>query len=163
MCVTKYQKFLSRLIGIPWVTFYFKYKYFIYLLSKDGKMFIHLCKHNFLKNWITAWKGSKFGLFSSPYFAVFDLNTIKYGPEKTIFVHWILWTPIITLSSWKHIYNIFNPFLADVPISYSLKTPENIEFFGIFSGSKTWTLVRNGLNSVNIKSSRYQDWWTLKR
>ena len=32
---------------------------------------------------ITAWKVSKYGVFSSPYFPVFGLNAGKYGPEKT--------------------------------------------------------------------------------
>ena len=31
----------------------------------------------------TAWKVSKYGDFSGPYFLVFGLNTGKYGPEKT--------------------------------------------------------------------------------
>ena len=31
----------------------------------------------------TAWKLSKYGAFSGPYFPVFGLNTGKYGPEKT--------------------------------------------------------------------------------
>ena len=30
----------------------------------------------------TAWKASKYGVFSGPYFSVFGLNTGKYGPEK---------------------------------------------------------------------------------
>ena len=28
-------------------------------------------------------KVSKYGVFSGPYFPVFELNTEKYGPEKT--------------------------------------------------------------------------------
>ena len=32
---------------------------------------------------ITAWKVSKYGVFSGPYFPLFGLNTGKYGPEKT--------------------------------------------------------------------------------
>ena len=31
----------------------------------------------------TAWKVSKYGVISSPYFPVFGLNTGKYGPEIT--------------------------------------------------------------------------------
>ena len=31
----------------------------------------------------TAWKVSKYGVFSGPYFAAFWSNTGKYGPEKT--------------------------------------------------------------------------------
>ena len=32
---------------------------------------------------VTAWKVSKYGVFSGLYFPVFRLNTGKYGPEKT--------------------------------------------------------------------------------
>ena len=32
---------------------------------------------------ITAWKMSKYGVFSGPYFPVLGLNTGKYGQEKT--------------------------------------------------------------------------------
>ena len=31
----------------------------------------------------TAWKVSKYGVISDPYFPVFGLNTGKYGPEIT--------------------------------------------------------------------------------
>ena len=31
----------------------------------------------------TAWKLSKYGVFSGPFIPVFGLNTEKYGPEKT--------------------------------------------------------------------------------
>ena len=34
-------------------------------------------------NSCTAWKVSKYGVFSGPYFLVFSPNTWKYGPEKT--------------------------------------------------------------------------------
>ena len=36
-------------------------------------------KHKFS----TAWKVSKYGVISGPYFPVFGLNTGKYGPEIT--------------------------------------------------------------------------------
>ena len=42
--------------------------------------------------------------------------------------------------------NAFNPFLANVPILYPLKTPENQRFSGVFRGYKMGTLARNGLN-----------------
>ena len=32
---------------------------------------------------LTAWKVSKYGVISGPYFPIFGLNTGKYGPEKT--------------------------------------------------------------------------------
>ena len=35
---------------------------------------------------ITAWKMSKYGVFSVPYFRVFGLNTEKRGPEKTPYI-----------------------------------------------------------------------------
>ena len=35
----------------------------------------------------TAWKVSKYGVISSPYFPVFGLNTGKYGPEITRCLH----------------------------------------------------------------------------
>ena len=35
---------------------------------------------------ITAWKVSKYRVFSGTYFPVFELNTGKYGPEKTPFL-----------------------------------------------------------------------------
>ena len=38
-----------------------------------------------------------------------------------------------------------NPFLANVPILYPLKTPENQRFSDIFTGYKMGTLARNEL------------------
>ena len=38
-----------------------------------------------------------------------------------------------------------NPFLANVPILYLLKTPENLWFCGAFRGYKMGIFVRNGL------------------
>ena len=35
----------------------------------------------------TAWKWSKYGVSSGPYFPVFGLNTGKYGPEKTPYLN----------------------------------------------------------------------------
>ena len=35
------------------------------------------------KNFYTAWKVSKYGVISGPYFPVFRLKTEKYGPEIT--------------------------------------------------------------------------------
>ena len=36
--------------------------------------------------------------------------------------------------------------MVNVPILYSLKTPENLKFSGVFRGYKMETLARNGLN-----------------
>ena len=38
-----------------------------------------------------------------------------------------------------------NPFLANAPILYPLKTPENQSFSGVFRGYKMGILTRNGL------------------
>ena len=38
-----------------------------------------------------------------------------------------------------------NPFLANVPILYPLKTPENLWFSSVFRGYKMGKLARNGL------------------
>ena len=54
----------------------------------------------FTKRWysvisFTAWKVSKYGVFSGPRFSVFGLNTEKYGPEKTPYLdsfHSVLFT-----------------------------------------------------------------------
>ena len=35
----------------------------------------------------TAWKVSKYGAFSGPYFPVFGLNTGKYGAEKAPYLN----------------------------------------------------------------------------
>ena len=43
---------------------------------------------------------------------------------------------------------MLNPFLANVPILYPLKTPENQKFSGVFRGYKMGTLARTVLISV---------------
>ena len=40
------------------------------------------CAH-LVQTCCTAWKVSKYGVISGPYFRVFNLNTEKYGPEIT--------------------------------------------------------------------------------
>ena len=51
-------------------------------------------------------------------------------------------------------YNLFiNQFLANVPILYPLKTPENQRFFGVFRGYKMGTLARNGLKESPVFST----------
>ena len=46
---------------------------------KQSYCYTQLC--NYRKE-LTAWKMSKYGVFSSPYFPAFSLDTGKYGPEK---------------------------------------------------------------------------------
>ena len=53
----------------------------------------------------------------------------------------------------KNLYSKFlryvveiNPFLANIPILYSQKTPENQRFSGVFRGYKMGTLTENRLN-----------------
>ena len=48
-----------------------------------------------------------------------------------------------------------NPFLADVPILYPLKTPENLWFSGVFEGYKMGTLPKNTLNHVWFHNSQF--------
>ena len=43
-----------------------------------------------------------------------------------------------------------NPFLANVPILYPLKTPKNLWFCGVFRGYKMGTLARNGLMNTYL-------------
>ena len=35
---------------------------------------------------VTAWKLSKYGVFSGPYFTIFGLNTEKYGPKEYLYL-----------------------------------------------------------------------------
>ena len=54
-----------------------------------------------------------------------------------------------THEKWKMNVSImpnFNPFLANVPILYPLKTPENVWFSCDFRGYKMGTLARNKLH-----------------
>ena len=44
-----------------------------------------------------------------------------------------------------HLFCPFNPFLANGPILYSLKIPENLWFFGVFRGYEMETFDRNEL------------------
>ena len=50
---------------------------------------------------------------------------------------------------------IFSLFLTDVPISYPLRTPENIWFFGVFREYIMAALTKNGLNNTKI----LLEWW----
>ena len=40
---------------------------------------------------------------------------------------------------------MFNPFLANIPISYTLKAPQNLRFSVVFRGHQMGTLARNEL------------------
>ena len=51
----------------------------------------------------------------------------------------------------KHNSSYFNLFLANAPISYPLKTKENLWFYGVFRGFKEGALVRKGLSSLQEK------------
>ena len=46
---------------------------------------------------------------------------------------------------------MFNSFLANVPILYPLKTPENQRFSGVFREYKMRTLARDGLINTHLK------------
>ena len=43
-----------------------------------------------------------------------------------------------------------NPFLADDPILYPLKTPQKLYFSGVFKGYKMGTLLRDGPSTINF-------------
>ena len=45
----------------------------------------------------------------------------------------------------NRLITVVNTFLANAPILYSLKTPKNFWFSGVFRGYKMGTLARNGL------------------
>ena len=54
------------------------------LTCKMYFLLIKRCLHISGLPWsFTAWKMSKYGVFSGPYFPVFSPNAGKYGPEKT--------------------------------------------------------------------------------
>ena len=59
----------------------------------------------------------------------------------------------------KYLSALFNPFLANTPILYSLKTPKNQRFSGIFRGHKMKILARNGLiDDIHMHSSFNIKW-----
>ena len=51
--------------------------------QKSNNNLYHWHKSPCRKTTFTAWKVSKYGVISGPYFPVFGLNTGKYGPELT--------------------------------------------------------------------------------
>ena len=53
----------------------------------------------------TAWKVSKYGVFSGPYFPAFGLNTGKYGPEKTPYLDSFHTVSKTVLSFLEEFYN----------------------------------------------------------
>ena len=48
---------------------------------------------------ITAWKVSKYEVFSGPYLSIFSPNTGKYGPEKTRYLD-----TFYAVHIWWHVY-----------------------------------------------------------
>ena len=89
------------------LTFLWKY-YLLYFAQYWPKMFLKqgfsaflksvtcgICRDDIfpLKNWnskslesVTAWKVSKYGVISGPYFSAFGLNAGKYGPKTTLYL-----------------------------------------------------------------------------
>ena len=49
-----------------------------------------------------------------------------------------------------YIQQMFNPFLANVPFLYPLKTQENQKFSCVFRGYKMGILARNGLHKIDV-------------
>ena len=56
----------------------------------------------------------------------------------------------------KIVIDFHYPYLTNVPISYPLKTPENVWFSGILRGHKMGTLDRNG-TEIFVKKSSIKD------
>ena len=52
-------------------------------MNRLGRHCVRYARVRVLSNPYTAWKVSKYGVISGPYFPVFGLNTGKYGPEIT--------------------------------------------------------------------------------
>ena len=48
-------------------------------------------------------------------------------------------------AKWVQSLYVINTFLANVPISFPLKTPENLWLSGVFRGNEIRTVGRNGL------------------
>ena len=62
--------------------------------------------------------------------------------------------------------HLLNPFLANIPILYPLKTPENRWFSGVFKGYKIGTLATNGLKKpylINPFLLNIRFWFSLKQ
>ena len=53
-----------------------------------------------IRNMCTAWKVSKYGVISGPYFLVFGLKTGKYRPEKTPYLDTFHTMVDIGMASW---------------------------------------------------------------
>ena len=53
--------------------------------------------------------------------------------------------PLNPLAQESRLYLELNPFLANVPTLYPLKTPENHRISGVFKGYKKETLTRRSL------------------
>ena len=70
-----------------------------------------------------------------------DLNLKKYLNYLTG-LGLVLWYIVIKFEKYSE---YLNPFLANVPTLYPLKTPENLWFSGVFTGYKAETLAKNGL------------------
>ena len=52
----------------------------------DFKQTYQIKSNSMQSDLFTAWKVSKYGVISGPYFTVFGLNTGKYGPEITFYL-----------------------------------------------------------------------------
>ena len=72
--------------------------------------------------------------------ALFPARIIEININENLAV-----TPARFDLSQTYVLILFNPFLANVPILYPLKTPESIWFSGIFRGHKMAAVARIGL------------------
>ena len=94
---------------------------------------------------VTAWKVSKYGVFSGPYFPVFGLNTGKYGTEKTAYLdtfHAVvetLWKDMQTNLVTDLVYGVTmgqTVFLADMSINKNDVTNELTSLPNVTSNTK---------------------------
>ena len=85
--------------------------------SQDKTILLHPVISS--SEYLTAWKVSKYGGFSGPYFPAFELNRAgygvsariqsecgKYGPEKPLYLD--TFHIVFVSASFKHIYNFFD-------------------------------------------------------
>ena len=91
------------------------------------------------KNWVqnTAWKVSKYGVLSGPYFTTFGLfspNAGKYGPEKAPYLD--------TFHSAK-VHNCYHTPIKNMTLSHRSKSAQAIH-------QQNWMFVNRFYNFLNV-------------
>ena len=70
------------------------------------------------RNFATAWKMSKYGVFSSSYFPVFGLDTGKYEPEKAPYLDTFHTVSGIIGNQSYHSWTLFTQWLNILRIAF---------------------------------------------